>query len=194
VHRLNTTWIQPLWASLALWLVFSFYWSLAARNAAPTKSAEPRASFLFHQTLISVSLVLLFWRVPVLADRRWLPDITVLVLAGTAVQAAFMLLAFWARWHLGQNWSAAITAKVGHQLIRSGPYRFVRHPIYAAMLGMYFGTAVASGEWHALAGLFILAVAYWRKIRSEERNLSAVFGTEYDSFRRNSWALIPWLV
>jgi protein-S-isoprenylcysteine O-methyltransferase Ste14 len=105
-----------------------------------------------------------------------------------------MLLAFWARRHLGQNWSAAITAKVGHQLIRSGPYRIVRHPIYSAMLGMYVGTAVASGEWHALVGVIILALAYWRKIRLEERNLRTVFGDEFDAFRRDTWALIPWLI
>jgi len=194
MRRLNPTLVQPLWVSLALWFLFTVYWSAAARKTAPTQTAEPRGSFLFHQALLNVSLLLLFLRIPGLADRRWLPVTPFLVALGIVIQAAFMWLALWARRHLGQNWSAAITAKVGHQLIRSGPYRIVRHPIYSAMLGMYVGTAVASGEWHALVGVIILALAYWRKIRLEERNLRTVFGDEFDAFRRNTWALIPWLI
>ena len=177
-----------------MWFLFTVYWSAAARKTAPTQTAEPRGSFLFHQALLNVSLLLLFLRIPGLADRRWLPVTPFLVALGIVIQVAFMWLALWARRHLGQNWSAAITAKVGHQLIRSGPYRIVRHPIYSAMLGMYVGTVVASGEWHALVGVIILALAYWRKIRLEERNLRTVFGDEFDAFRRNTWALIPWLI
>lgn len=50
--------------------------------------------------------------------------------AGVLLTAAGVGMAFWARWHLGANWSGAVTLKEGHELIRTGPYRAIRHPIY----------------------------------------------------------------
>jgi protein-S-isoprenylcysteine O-methyltransferase Ste14 len=82
---------------------------------------------------------------------------------------------------------------VEHQLIRSGPYSLLRHPIYTGLLTMYVGTAVVSGEWLALVGLAMAGFAYWRKIRLEEANLNMGFGAEYDAYRRDTWALVPWL-
>ena len=58
---------------------------------------------------------------------------------------------------------------------------------------MYIGTALVSGELHALIALVIIVAAYWRKIRMEERHLVTLFGLEYDDYRRRSWALIPGL-
>jgi len=103
-------------------------------------------------------------------------------------------LAIWARRHLGRNWSGEVRIRDDHQLVQSGPYRLIRHPIYTAMFAMYTGTALVSGELHALLAIAVLAVAYWRKIRLEERALSAALGATYDSYRRGTWALIPWLV
>jgi protein-S-isoprenylcysteine O-methyltransferase Ste14 len=107
------------------------------------------------------------------------------------LQAAFFLLAWWSRRHLGRNWSGNVRIAEEHELIRSGPYRFVRHPIYTAMLGMALGTTIVSGQYHSLLGLLIVGIAYWRKIRIEEAALGEAFGAEYDEYRRKSWALIP---
>jgi protein-S-isoprenylcysteine O-methyltransferase Ste14 len=96
-----------------------------------------------------------------------------------------------ARRRLGRNWSGAIAANVDHQLVRSGPYRLVRHPIYGAILGMYLGAALVSGDVHALAGLSLASAAYWRKIRLEERRLRDLFGPAYADYQRTTWALIP---
>jgi isoprenylcysteine carboxyl methyltransferase (ICMT) family protein YpbQ len=104
-----------------------------------------------------------------------------------------MLLDVWAIRCLGRNWSGAVTIKVDHQLIRTGPYRLVRHPIYTAMFGMFLGTAIVGGELHGLLALLICTIAYWRKTRMEERGLRDVFGQAYDDYRRTSWAFIPWL-
>jgi protein-S-isoprenylcysteine O-methyltransferase Ste14 len=92
---------------------------------------------------------------------------------------------------LGRNWSGEITIKDGHELIRTGPYGVIRHPIYTALLAMYFGTAIVSGEMHALAGLAIGIIAYLRKTRLEEANLVNAFGARYDSYRDDTWALLP---
>lgn len=101
------------------------------------------------------------------------------------------MLAVWARRHLGAHWSGAITIKVGHELIRSGPYRFVRHPIYVAILGMFAGAAVVSGTLLAVLAVILVAFAYWRKIRLEEANLRRAFGRAYDVYQHQIGALIP---
>jgi protein-S-isoprenylcysteine O-methyltransferase Ste14 len=129
-------------------------------------------------------------------DLRLRPFVTLadlVVGAGLAVQAVSIGLAIWARRHLGRNWSGAVAVAVDHQLVRSGPYRVVRHPIYTAMLGMYAGTGLVSGELHALLALGVVMAAYGRKIPLEERTLGEVFGPAYEAYRRETWALIPGL-
>lgn len=183
--------LTPVWASGAIWIFFLLYWNAAAKNAASTASAESPQSRAIHQLAMITSLVLLFWRVPGLRGR-WYVERDWAVAAGLALQLMSVALAMWARRHLGRYWSGAITAKVGHELIRTGPYRRVRHPIYTAMLGMYLGTALVSGEWHALVAFELIFIAYARKIRLEEKNLRAMFGAEYDEYQKHSGALIPW--
>jgi len=185
--------VQPLWVSMALYVFFSLYWTAAAKNSAPTKSAEHWASTALHQIMLNASLLLLFLRIPGLTGR-WLPISPAFVPAGIALEAGAIILAIWARRHLGRNWSAEVSAKVDHQLIRTGPYAWLRHPIYTGVFGIHLGIAIASGEWHALVGFALLPIAYARKIRLEEQNMSRLFGTEYEAYRRDSWVLIPWVL
>jgi protein-S-isoprenylcysteine O-methyltransferase Ste14 len=183
----------PMWVSAALWIAFTTYWSIAARGAAPTKSSESVASRLVHVRLLNVSLLFLLLPIPLLRGR-FLPIAPLLIGIGFAVQIASGILGVWARRMLGRNWSGAITVAEDHELIRTGPYRFVRHPIYSAMLGMFVGTAIVSGEWHALIGVVLLAIAYARKIRLEEASLRAVFGGAYEEYSRTTRALLPFII
>jgi protein-S-isoprenylcysteine O-methyltransferase Ste14 len=122
-----------------------------------------------------------------------LPVSSIVIAAGLIIEATGLLLAVWTRRHLGRNWSGEISIKRDHQLVRSGPYHVVRHPIYTALLAMYLGSAVVSGELHALFGLALAAIAYGRKVRLEEAVLAQFFGEEYRDYRRVTWALLPGL-
>jgi protein-S-isoprenylcysteine O-methyltransferase Ste14 len=184
--------LSPLWISAALWIVMMAYWSAAAKKSAPVKTAESSASRARHEMLLNLALLLAFIRVP-WTGARWLPASPLTPAIGLAIQAGAMLLDVWAMRCLGRNWSGAVAIKVDHQLIRTGPYRLVRHPIYAAMIGMYLGTAIVSGEVHGLIAVALCVIAYWRKTRMEERGLQEVFGPAYDEYRRASWALIPFV-
>ena len=173
-----------------LWLAFSIYWGISARNSAPSKTSESKASSVFHQIVLNIAIILLFAPLPGL--RGWfLPQRLSLAVAGVLAQVGFIVLAIWARRHLGRNWSSAVRIGEGHALVRSGPYRLLRHPIYTAMLGMFLGTALASGQYHALLGFALLLVAYLRKTRMEEQILRETFGAEYDTYRQHTWALVP---
>jgi protein-S-isoprenylcysteine O-methyltransferase Ste14 len=110
---------------------------------------------------------------------------------GLGIMAAATLLHVWARGHLGRNWSSEVMIQTDHQLVRTGPYRIVRHPVYAAILGLAAGTAVKSGRVLSLVRAALFATAYVRKLRLEERVLGASFGAAWDDDRKHSWALIP---
>lgn len=178
--------------SFVLWLIFGIYWGLAGLNSAATEKSESSVSTYFHQFMLGVAFLLLALPVPGL-NGWFLPPELWVVATGGIIQAGFMLLAVWARLHLGRNWSAEVRIAVDHELVRSGPYRLLRHPIYTAMLGMFWGTALASSQFHALLGLAILVAAYLRKTRLEEQILHQTFGAEYDAYRRDTWALVPLL-
>jgi protein-S-isoprenylcysteine O-methyltransferase Ste14 len=179
--------------NLILWLIFGVYWGTAGLNSAPTKSSESWVSTYFHQFMLCAAFLLLILPVPGLTGWFLPWRLHLLVPTGAIVQAAFLVLAVSARRHLGRNWSAEVRIAVDHQLVRTGPYRFLRHPIYTAMLGMFLGTAIASSQYHALVGLAILFVAYLRKTRLEERILCQSFGADYDAYCRDTWALVPLL-
>jgi protein-S-isoprenylcysteine O-methyltransferase Ste14 len=176
-------------AAVVPWLLFSLYWEVAAKNAAATKKSESNGSRGVHVVLANLALVLEIVQIRGLA--RFLTVSLRSVGAGVAVEGMGLFVAIWARRHLGRNWSGEITIKMEHQLIRTGPYKLLRHPIYTGILGMYAGTALVTGTWLALAGLAMAVFAYWRKIRLEETNLSVGFGADYDAYRRETWALVP---
>jgi len=107
------------------------------------------------------------------------------------VAALGLALTVWARMHLGANWSGTVTVKQDHELVRSGPYAWVRHPIYTGLLLMLAGTALALGEWRGVLALLIAFAALWRKLKLEERWMRETFGTAYDDYRRSVKALLP---
>lgn len=193
--RPSTNW--PFVACILGWVLFSIYWSVSATSA-PAKAAESRGSRRIHEFLMNAGYLLLLLpaalppTIPVVQDR-WLPAWPALTALGLAVQAGSFALAVWARQTLGRNWSGRIEIKMDHQLIRSGPYRVLRHPIYTAVLGMAAGTALAIGKLHALFAITVIVYAYIRKTRMEEAKLYEAFGTEYDEYRRGTWGLIPGL-
>jgi protein-S-isoprenylcysteine O-methyltransferase Ste14 len=181
---------RPLYmAAIVIWALFSIYWEIAARNSSQARQSETRGSRVTHILLANFALGLEI--VPFRALGRFVPANEAVMAAGIALEVAGLLMAIWARGVLGSHWSGEITIKVDHELVRSGPYRRLRHPIYTGLLAMYVGQAIVTGEWLAVAGLAMAFYAYWRKIRLEEANLVVAFGADYDAYRSATWALVP---
>jgi protein-S-isoprenylcysteine O-methyltransferase Ste14 len=171
------------------WVVFSIYWEIAARNATAAKKSESKTSRGLHILLANLALALEI--APIHGLGRFVATSLPISVVGFTVETLGLCMTIWARRHLGGNWSGEISIKVEHQLIRSGPYKRLRHPIYTGLLAMYIGTAIVTGTWLAIAGLAVALFAYWRKISLEETNLHGAFGAEYDSYRRQTWAVVP---
>ena len=179
-----------------LWILWGVYWWFAARNVKRTVWREPLASRLLH--IVPLTLAVLLLALPELPiaglDARFLPRAAWLVWLGAALTAAGLLFCVWARRLLGRNWSGMVTLKEGHELITSGPYRWVRHPIYTGLLLGFAGSAIARGEWRGVLALLIVAAALWRKLKVEEQGMRQIFGDAYDAYSRRVAALIPLLL
>ena len=176
-----------------LWLIFALYWLIASRTTAKTKARETLLSSLPRNLLLALAGELVFARrfsIGVLG-QRFAPASPELRLAGIALTAAGLALAFWARYHLGRNWSSQITLKEGHTLVCTGPYRYLRHPIYSGILLGLVGTALAVGRYRALLGVALAFVGFWWKARQEDVWLARAFGEQFEAQRRRTGRLLP---
>jgi len=180
-----------LFPSLLLWIAFNAYWSIAGKNSAPAKKSESAKSQGIHQLMTNLAIFVLFLPLPGLTRYFEPGQLGYLVWVGAAVQSAFLLMAIWARRALGRNWASAVRIGKGHELVQSGPYRVLRHPIYTAIIGMYIGSAISSGEYHALLALAMIVFAYLRKSKLEDELLTGTFGAKFEEYKKHSWALVP---
>jgi protein-S-isoprenylcysteine O-methyltransferase Ste14 len=105
-----------------------------------------------------------------------------------------LIFAWWARIHLGRLWSARITRKEGHKVIDTGPYAFVRHPIYTGLIFAALATAAERGSALAVLGAVLFCAGYWMKARLEERFLRQELGADaYDRYATRTAMLVPFL-
>jgi protein-S-isoprenylcysteine O-methyltransferase Ste14 len=169
------------------WLVFWIYWLVAASRSKESVSGGWRTR------LAGVSTVGVFLITGVLRGGSLAVHSVILAAAGALLFACGIALAVWARVHLGRNWGMPMTQRAEPELVTSGPYRFVRHPIYSGLLTATLGTALANN----LLGLIVVAVlaAYFYYCGTvEERNLAATFPTAYPGYRSKTKMLIPFLL
>ena len=177
-------------------MAWGAYWLIFSRDANKTKESESPLSRLLHLAPIAVAFLGIFAKtfdVPFL-KTRWLPEDSAAGPLGALITGLGLSFAVWARNHLGKYWSGIITLKEGHALIRTGPYRFARHPIYTGFLFGALGSAISLGKIRGLAAVALVLIAYRRKIVVEEGVLIKQFGEEYHRFRREVKALIPFVL
>jgi protein-S-isoprenylcysteine O-methyltransferase Ste14 len=184
-----------IWRVLIIcpWIVFVAYWSLGALKTRRTVSTESFASRCGVLLLEIIGFAMLFTGVanfgvlgsPVV-DRTYALALTAVAFTWTGIA-----IALWARWHLGQYWSARITLKEDHQLIRTGPYAHFRHPIYSGLDLAVIGSAMAIDEWRCIAGVCLIVLGYWIKARKEESMLAAQFGEAFTEHCRHTGFLTP---
>jgi protein-S-isoprenylcysteine O-methyltransferase Ste14 len=175
------------------WYAVGLYWAVTAVDTKSTQVIDTIPSRLVSSGIVGVAAALLFsdaLRVGVLA-KRMLPINPWLDAVGLALTCFGAAIAIVARTHLGRNWSARVTVKVDHVLIRSGPYRFIRHPIYTGLLIAVAGTATVIGEWRGLLALGLGILGFTLKARREEAMMVSAFGDEYREYRRRAGFLGP---
>ncbi|HXJ90159.1 MAG TPA: isoprenylcysteine carboxylmethyltransferase family protein [Candidatus Binatia bacterium] len=179
--------------ALIPWYLFAAYWAITWLRVKRTKTREKSLDRLVTLVLVVLAFSLLFgrWlRTGPLASRFVSREVWMAYL-GIGLSFAGTAISVWARYCLGVYWSARVTLKEGHELIRTGPYAFVRHPIYAGMLVATIGTALVLGEWRGLLAIVLLVAAHSRKAMREESMLTREFGEEYATYRQSTGFLLP---
>ena len=178
-----------------LWIAFLIYWQIKAVGTKTTRRLEPVASRTLRVLTFLIAIVLLSTtRIPL----RWLyvqpwPAGLVPFWLGAAVMVAGLLFAVWAREHLGSNWSSPVTIKQGHELITTGPYAMVRHPIYTGILAGLLGTAIALSQVRGFIAFALFFLMFWLKLRMEEQWMRSQFGETYATYAHQTAALVPYL-
>lgn len=189
--------------SLVLWLWVAFFicWLILAQfNKKASPGAPWRMALGVRLSVVLVAVLL------VLTSRRQAPGVFASIGAilamhpgvalqwlGVALCLAGFGFAVWARVHLGRNWGMPMSLRQGHELVTSGPYAYVRHPIYTGILLAMIGSTLARG----LAWLLplLLGFAYFLfSARTEEKMMVAQFPEFYPAYRRRTRMLIPFLL
>ncbi len=190
--------ITAIYLCRLIWLAWMVVWMIWALR---TKQARQRLKFaeaLPYMVPTAIGVYMAFadakvlrltglWR-PSIAPVPWLMDF------GIGLTAAGLLFAIWARLYLGQNWSGLVTVKIEHELVRTGPYRFVRHPIYSGIILALTGTVLCRRNLWGFAGVALVWLGFWMKSRLEERFMVQTFGSQYEEYRRTTGALVPRLL
>lgn len=169
------------------WIIFWIYW-LASAVSANASTGGRRRLPMTGLTALSVFVVLRVFRGGGLAVHS-----PVLGAVGAVLFLSGLGLAIWARIHLGRNWGMPMTERIEPELVTSGPYRFVRHPIYSGLLLALVGSTLATN----FLGLLIVVIVgayFYYAATVEERNMIAAFPTAYPAYREHTKKLIPFVL
>jgi protein-S-isoprenylcysteine O-methyltransferase Ste14 len=171
------------------WAAFWLYWLVAARSM--KRGRRPWSNELRIRVVIIVVAVAVVrfggFRGHGIDANPWLEAI------GLLLFAAGLAFAVWARLVIGRNWGTPMTQKDEPELVTSGPYRLVRHPIYSGLLLASAGTAVAlSWPWLVLVALIGIYFVY--SARVEERFLEEQFPEQYRDYERRTKMLVPFML
>ena len=179
----------------AAWSVFLLYWLAMSFGNKRIVRRQSLGGRLMQVLLGGLAYMLLVTGVFQSGElgRRILPATPAWEWAGAFLTLGGLAFAVWARITLGGNWSGTVTVKQDHRLVRSGPYRFVRHPIYSGLLLAVLGTALAVGRVRGFVALLVALGAWWAKWTTEEKFMLEEFGPEYAEYRRRTPAVVPFL-
>jgi protein-S-isoprenylcysteine O-methyltransferase Ste14 len=173
---------------LAGWAAFWIYWLVASIGVKAGQTRSTRFAAL-RVGIILVVLLLLHTRAfrgQATTNDPWLQGI------GLALFVLGLALAIWARLYLGRNWGMPMSQKVDPELITTGPYSSIRHPIYSGIILAMIGTAIAvSLYW--LVAVVLLGAYFVYSAFMEERFMSQLFPGSYPEYKRSTKMLVPFI-
>jgi protein-S-isoprenylcysteine O-methyltransferase Ste14 len=170
------------------WAVFWIYWLVASLGA---KAGRTRWTQFAGIRVAVVLIVLLLLRLRVLKGHAvtsdpWLKGI------GLALFLLGLALAVWARIYIGRNWGMPMSEKADPELVTTGPYRKVRHPIYSGIILAMTGTAMAVSLYWLIA-VAVLGAYFIYSAVMEERRMAELFPAAYPDYKRSTRMLIPFV-
>jgi len=187
--------LQPSEAFQVIWIGWVVSWAAASLWSGRTeKRAATREMWIYRIIIFAGAILIAPGTAQVLGERSTWQVGYYGAYAFVGVMLMGLALTWWARIYLGNLWSSAITRKEKHLLIETGPYAFVRHPIYTGLIIALLATAAIEATEVAVLGALLIVFGLWVKARTEERFLSTELAPEtYESYRRRVPMLVPFL-
>ncbi len=180
---------------IGCWIVFIVYWMISAFGQKATAERQSLASTLAHRIPVGLGwFLMMYGGPPALLNLVWMPRTAWARTTGAVVCVFGLFVTIWARRTLAGNWSSTVTFKQGHELVKTGPYRFVRHPIYTGLLVMCLGSAIEIGRVRCLLSLMAFGIGFWIKLKQEESLMLRHFPDEYPAYRQQVKALVPFVI
>jgi protein-S-isoprenylcysteine O-methyltransferase Ste14 len=172
-----------------IWVLFWVYWIAASIG---TKATQTRsASYVGVRVVIIIGIAIVI-RTSVSGHRATSIDNPWLEGIGLAVFLSGLGEALWARRYLGRNWGTPMSQKVDPELVTSGPYRYVRHPIYSGIIVGMIGTALAISPYWFVAVLLLGGYFIYSSV-VEEHNMERTFPDTYPAYKRSTHMLVPFI-
>jgi protein-S-isoprenylcysteine O-methyltransferase Ste14 len=170
------------------WAVFWLYWLAASVGIKAGRTRWTRFAGV-RVAIVLVALLLLRLRV---FSRHALTHDTWLQAAGLVIFLLGLALAVWARIYLGRNWGMPMSEKADPELVTTGPYSTVRHPIYSGIILAMIGTAIAV-SWYWLVAVALLGAYFIYSAAMEERYMAGRFPDTYPRYKQSTKMLIPFI-
>lgn len=177
------------WMELLLcWVLWCFAFVKPSRQAKGQKKVVSASSSRWGIGLVTLGFALVWmWMKPFGFEKSAAALVVSMVLGPFSVA-----LAWSATRELGKQWRYEAALSADHELIRTGPYRFIRHPIYTSMFGMLMATGAAYTWWPMwVAGTIVFVIGTEIRVRAEDRLLAARFQKEFEAYREQVRAYIP---
>jgi len=178
-----------------IWMAVFLLWFITAVTSKRTTQSHEKGASRVAVWIVWIGWLLLFSHGTKFSwlKQRFVPVNDTAAYVGVGIAIAGLGLAVWARFFIGRNWSPMIEMKADHQLIRTGPYALVRHPIYSGFMLATLGTGITFGEVSGLVAFILVLAAWGYKAQLEERVLLQHFGIEYERYRQEVKGLIPFI-
>lgn len=182
----------------ASWLIVIIFWFISGLGVKKPKSQESFSVQFIQYWLPLIIAVLLLgpgeWFGHSLIRENFVPHSNLVGIIGLTLCIVGAIIACWSRFMLGKNWSLSVQRKENHELVKTGIYKIVRHPIYLGLLLLFIGNTLIVGDYRGIIAVLIVFISFWFKLRKEEQLLLEVFGAQYTKYKSSTKALIPFIL
>ena len=173
-----------------LWILFWLAWLAAALTA--KRAAQSRMRQFVGLRVALFVIVILVGRSGAFKGHHAIVSNPILQGIGMGLFLTGLGLALWARVYLGRNWGTPMSEKVDAELVTTGPYRYIRNPIYSGLILAAIGTAIAV-SWYWLVAVVFMGAYFIYSATVEEHIMERLFPNDYPAYKRSTKMLIPFM-
>ena len=177
------------------WIIFILDWSVSALFVKKSLTKQGPGWIIWRVVLALFAILFMRYDRPGYLSfiRFSFQSLFSFVVPGSVLTVLGLFGAVWARIYLGRNWSGYVTYKEDQTLVTTGPYKYVRHPIYTSMILMFIGTILYYGALFISIFFVILGISFILRTRKEEEIMVKLFGGKYTEYMKRTKRLIPFI-